>query len=484
MNHLNLWEESIRQGLEHHKVTPPAMGWEKLEQALNSSAVSAPDANGSNSKNTNGVNSLEKKHQARPLPLLHWRWSAVGIASAAVAASVAIVMVMNDANNSAISQPVASHQQKEPYAEQNRNLQTRPDASSQNTGRGTGILASVADEVEHLQHKVVRQGQPTIDSGSPIALLAAIAPDSEATPAYAGDEAVPLQENEGSYNASQTTNEHTGEDAGSQFANNRNSRQSKSVSHQPPHIHAHQNSAHTHQLTHERRHMPHFALHMSTSNSQMMSQKGTYYNPPVAIPPGHATVMSMEQFEFAHIVGSNLDKQVESRVKHHTPFTAGLQVSIPMNRHWSLRTGLTYTLLSTDIQAGSQVAYYTTQQRLHYVGIPVAAGYAIYASRYLDVYGNMGMLIENCVKATRTTTFDNTDQRRSSQSKADGFANGLWQVSANVSAGVQLNITRNVGIYFEPGVSYFIPDGSSLPNVRHEHPWNFNMQGGLRFTIE
>lgn len=484
MNHLNLWEESIRQGLEHHKVTPPAMGWEKLEQALNSSAVSAPDANGSNSKNTNGVNSLEKKHQARHLPLLHWRWSAVGIASAAVAASVAIVMVMNDANNSAISQPVASHQQKEPYAEQNRNLQTRPDASSQNTGRGTGILASVADEVEHLQHKVVRQGQPTIDSGSPIALLAAIAPDSEATPAYAGDEAVPLQENEGSYNASQTTNEHTGEDAGSQFANNRNSRQSKSVSHQPPHIHAHQNSAHTHQLTHERRHTPHFALHMSTSNSQMMSQKGTYYNPPVAIPPGHATVMSMEQFEFAHIVGSNLDKQVESRVKHHTPFTAGLQVSIPMNRHWSLRTGLTYTLLSTDIQAGSQVAYYTTQQRLHYVGIPVAAGYAIYASRYLDVYGNMGMLIENCVKATRTTTFDNTDQRRSSQSKADGFANGLWQVSANVSAGVQLNITRNVGIYFEPGVSYFIPDGSSLPNVRHEHPWNFNMQGGLRFTIE
>lgn len=484
MNHLNLWEESIRQGLEHHKVTPPAMGWEKLEQALNSSAVSAPDANDSNSKNTNGANSLEKKHQPHHLPLLHWRWSAVGIASAAVAASVAIVMVMNDANNSAISQPVASHQQKEPYAEQNRNLQTRPDASSQNTGRGTGILASVADEVEHLQHKVVRQGQPTIDSGSPIALLAAIAPDSEATPAYAGDEAVPLQEDEGAYNETQTTNEHTGEDAGSQFANNRNSRQSKSVSHQPPHIHAHQNSAHTNQLTHERRHMPHFALHMSTSNSQMMSQKGTYYNPPVAIPPGHATVMSMEQFEFAHIVGSNLDKQVESRVKHHTPFTAGLQVSIPMNRHWSLRTGLTYTLLSTDIQAGSQVAYYTTQQRLHYAGIPIAAGYAIYASRYLDVYGNMGMLIENCVKATRTTTFDNTDQRRSSQSKADGFANGLWQVSANVSAGVQLNITQNVGIYFEPGVSYFIPDGSSLPNVRHEHPWNFNMQGGLRFTIE
>lgn len=482
MNHLNLWEESIRQGLEHHKVTPPAMGWEKLEQALNSSAVSAPDANDSNSKNTNGANSLEKKHQPHHLPLLHRRWSAAGITSAVVAASVAIVMVMNNANDSEASQPVASQLQKKPDAEQNRNLQTRPDASSQNTGRGTGILASVADEVDHLQQRVVRQGLPTVDSGS--TLLAAAAPESEATPAYAEDEAALLQQDEGAYNASQSTNEHTAKDASSQFANNRNSRQSKSVSQQPVSIHAHQNSAHARQLPHERKHMPHFALHMSTSNSQLMSQKGTYYNPPVSLPPGHATVMSMEQFEFAHIVGSNLDKQVESRVKHHTPFTAGLQVSIPMNRHWSLRTGLTYTLLSTDIQAGSQVAYYTTQQRLHYVGIPVMAGYAIYASRYLDVYGNMGMLIENCVKATRTTTFDNTDQRRSSQSKADGFANGLWQVSANVSAGVQLNITQNVGIYFEPGVSYFIPDGSSLPNVRHEHPWNFNMQGGLRFTIE
>lgn len=229
--------------------------------------------------------------------------------------------------------------------------------------------------------------------------------------------------------------------------------------------------------------MPQISLHMSATSSQTMRQQGAYYGSPAAIPHGCVMLMNKEQADFAHIVGANLNRRVESNVKHHTPFTTGLNVSIPLTHNWSLRTGVTYTKLTTDIQAGSDVAYYTTQQNLHYVGVPLAAAYTIYDSRFFSVYAATGVQLEKCVKATRSTTYDNTDQRRSSQTTIDGFANGLWQLSAQASVGGQLNLTRHIGLYFEPGVSYFVSDGSSLPNIRHDHPWNFNMQGGLRITL-
>ena len=229
--------------------------------------------------------------------------------------------------------------------------------------------------------------------------------------------------------------------------------------------------------------MPQISLHMSATSSHTMRQQGAYYGSPAAIPYGSVMLMNKEQEDFAHIVGENLNRRVESNVKHHTPFTTGLNVSIPLTHNWSLRTGVTYTKLTTDIQAGSDVAYYTTQQNLHYVGVPLSAAYTIYDSRFFSVYAATGVQLEKCVKATRSTTYDNTDQRRSSQTTIDGFANGLWQLSAQASVGGQLNLTRHIGLYFEPGVSYFVSDGSSLPNISHDHPWNFNMQGGLRITL-
>ena len=228
---------------------------------------------------------------------------------------------------------------------------------------------------------------------------------------------------------------------------------------------------------------PRFALHMNASGARRMSQRGTYYNPPRLPLSGNVIVMGVPHEDFVFIVGANQDRSVQSTIHHKKPFQTGLSVSLPVSNRWSLRTGLTYTCLSTDIQAGSDVAYYVTEQSLHYVGVPLSVAYSIYGSRYLDCYASAGAMLEKCVKAKRSTSFNNMEQPRVSDARTSGFADGLWQASANVSVGVQLNITPQVGLYFEPGVSYFIPDGSSLPNVRHEHPWNFNMQGGLRLSL-
>ena len=56
------------------------------------------------------------------------------------------------------------------------------------------------------------------------------------------------------------------------------------------------------------------------------------------------------------------------------------------------------------------------------------------------------------------------------------------QFSVMGAVGAQYNISSRVGIYVEPGVSYFFDDGSDIETIRKENPCNFTLQGGVRLT--
>ena len=56
------------------------------------------------------------------------------------------------------------------------------------------------------------------------------------------------------------------------------------------------------------------------------------------------------------------------------------------------------------------------------------------------------------------------------------------QFSVMGAVGTQYNISRRVGVYVEPGVSYFFDDGSDVQTIRKEKPCNFTLQGGIRLT--
>lgn len=58
-----------------------------------------------------------------------------------------------------------------------------------------------------------------------------------------------------------------------------------------------------------------------------------------------------------------------------------------------------------------------------------------------------------------------------------------WIQAVNGGAvGAQYNISNRVGIYVEPGVSYFFDDGSPIETIRKENPTNFTLQAGIRLT--
>ncbi len=183
------------------------------------------------------------------------------------------------------------------------------------------------------------------------------------------------------------------------------------------------------------------------------------------------------------VVQSNLNQYADSRVTHKMPVKVGLSIHIPLTSRLAIHTGLDYTRLSSEIISGTNDAYYQTDQTLHYVGLPVSVSYAFLQTRYVDLYGAAGVEIQKCVNGRQTTNFNANNTFKASTETTESIGKSVWQSSANVSLGFQLNIVPTVGVYAEPGVSYYPSDGSTLLTVWREKPWQFSLQVGLRFSL-
>lgn len=177
----------------------------------------------------------------------------------------------------------------------------------------------------------------------------------------------------------------------------------------------------------------------------------------------------------------NQGQNVETSIKHRLPIRFGFNVAYAINDRLSVESGLVYTLLSSDMREGTADNYWNGEQRLHYVGIPINMKYQLWNNRFLSIYASAGVLTEKCISG-------NTSQRYVIMGEAKGEADNRvsshpLQLSANAAVGVQIDVADNIGIYAEPGLSYYFDDNSSLKTIYKEKPFNFNLNLGLRFTL-
>lgn len=180
------------------------------------------------------------------------------------------------------------------------------------------------------------------------------------------------------------------------------------------------------------------------------------------------------------LLSQNLDNTVQSHTKHRMPVTVGFSVSWHLNDRWALESGLTYTKLSSELWSGTEAGFYESDQKLHYVGIPVKAGYKLWKNKLFAVYMSAGGAVEKCVSGKVNTTYM-VDGKAAGSEETDLKVNELqWSVSAAV--GAQVKLTRHLGLYVEPGVNYYFNDGAPVETIRKEHPLNFNLQTGLRLS--
>lgn len=177
----------------------------------------------------------------------------------------------------------------------------------------------------------------------------------------------------------------------------------------------------------------------------------------------------------------NRDIETKTEYDHHLPIRIGLSVAYALTDRLSISSGLTYTRLSSDIKDASRESKYIGEQRLHYVGIPVNVSYKVASSRWISLYGTAGVLAEKCVLGT--TDEGDVENNTMKYTNTQDISSKPLQMSVNAGVGIQFDFIDNVGIYAEPGLSYYFDDGSALQTIYKEKPLNFNLNVGVRFKL-
>lgn len=177
----------------------------------------------------------------------------------------------------------------------------------------------------------------------------------------------------------------------------------------------------------------------------------------------------------------NRDIETKTEYDHHLPIRIGLSVAYALTDRLSISSGLTYTRLSSDIKDASRESKYIGEQRLHYVGIPVNVSYKVASSRWISLYGTAGVLAEKCVSGTTDEGYAENNTMK--YTNTQDISSKPLQMSVNAGVGIQFDFIDNVGIYAEPGLSYYFDDGSELQTIYKEKPLNFNLNVGVRFKL-
>lgn len=194
--------------------------------------------------------------------------------------------------------------------------------------------------------------------------------------------------------------------------------------------------------------------------------------------PGGADTKDSPMLDMSSV---NRDVETKTEYEHHLPIRIGLSVAYALTDRLSISSGLTYTRLSSDIKDASRESKYIGEQRLHYVGIPVNVSYKVASFRWLGLYGTAGVLAEKCVSGTTDEGY--VENNTMKYTNTHDISSKPLQMSVNAGVGIQFDFIDNVGIYAEPGLSYYFDDGSALQTIYKEKPLNFNLNVGVRFKI-
>lgn len=152
-------------------------------------------------------------------------------------------------------------------------------------------------------------------------------------------------------------------------------------------------------------------------------------------------------------------------IEHKQPLSFGVSVRKGLGKGLSVETGLTYTYLASDVKfVGSAEK---VGQKLHYLGIPLRANWNFVDKKPFIMYVSAGGAMEKCIYGKVGSENETVKP---------------LQFSVMGAVGAQYNVSGRVGIYVEPGVSYFFDDGSDILTIRKENPCNFTLQGGIRLT--
>ncbi|MBO4820662.1 MAG: sigma-70 family RNA polymerase sigma factor [Prevotella sp.] len=176
--------------------------------------------------------------------------------------------------------------------------------------------------------------------------------------------------------------------------------------------------------------------------------------------------------------GTGTDKIIR-KSHHYMPINLSLALKYRLNNRFGLETGVSYCRLRSEFEMGSNGNTINEQQTIHYLGIPVKGIYNIYNRKAWSLYGSLGVTTEIPVSSPLNTSYYLHGALETTEKTT---IRAPWQWSVGTGLGLQYNFTPNIGLFAEPSLQYFIPTGTQIETYRTEHPFNFSMPLGIRFT--
>ncbi len=176
-------------------------------------------------------------------------------------------------------------------------------------------------------------------------------------------------------------------------------------------------------------------------------------------------------------MNSSTDSRESASFNHNIPLTFGLTFHKQLYGRWGVESGLIYTYHS----ARRETTSVKEKQTLHYLGIPVSVTFTAYQnqSKTFQLYAKAGVAVDFNLYGEQVTRFSTNNDYRSSRTVT---GNGvIFSSSAHVGAMYQLGSV--VGLYFEPGIGYYLKNNSQPESYWTDHPFNFNMKLGIRTTF-
>lgn len=176
--------------------------------------------------------------------------------------------------------------------------------------------------------------------------------------------------------------------------------------------------------------------------------------------------------------------EVNDSYTHKMPVKLGLTARYAFTNLLGIESGLTYSLLQSDIKRGSESttrSWSNSEQTLHYLGVPLNLTFNFLNSKYVDVYASAGGMMEFGVKGSIKTTDHFHNSMTSTHQNAITPKGLLWSV--NATAGVQVNVLPSLGIYVEPGMSHHFKNDRQPRSSYTDKPTNFALGFGLRYTF-
>jgi len=178
---------------------------------------------------------------------------------------------------------------------------------------------------------------------------------------------------------------------------------------------------------------------------------------------GNGTANSARQLAPVYLKG------YKEQQHHYQPLSLGVTLDYALSQRWSVSTGVVYTWQRSEFIHTMPNQVISTEQKLQYVGIPLALHCRLWQYQQISFYCSAGIQADfNVDTQVCTNGIEKTSEKDCCQ----------WSVGG--SLGVAYNFLPQLSLYVEPGAKHYFDNGSHLQNFFKDKPTSFNLQLGVR----